>query len=164
MTELAGLIKAAYARNGVITTYVYGDFGYGKTSYALWTAYEVLGNWDRVLNYLFFGPKEALEVIGKAVYSGKRLPIIILDDAELWLGKLTWWEEDKVAFHEILQLNKVGSCGANIHAPIDDLPKSIRKKTFFRIEVNPASIDEVRKAYEINGALSDFGEFLKELK
>jgi len=161
MTELSRLIRVAYRRNGIVSAYVYGDFGFGKTSYALWTAYEVLGSWDKVLNYLFFNPKEAINTIGEAIYKGVRLPIIIMDDAGLWLGKLTWWEEDKVAFMEFYNLIRSVSAGIIFTAPVDDLPKSIRKKAFFRIEVSPTTLSEVAKAY---GSMRDLEEFLEHLR
>ena len=46
---LASLIKWAINNNGIVIAYVYGPMGHGKTSYALLTAYEVLGDWDKVL-------------------------------------------------------------------------------------------------------------------
>ena len=50
---LSRLIRQAYMNNGVDTAYIYGDFGYGKTSYALWTVYEVLGSWCKALRHYF---------------------------------------------------------------------------------------------------------------
>ena len=136
---LADLIKLAYRRNGVISAYVYGEFGYGKTSYALWTAYEVLGSWRKVLNYLFFDPGEAVKVMAKAIYTDKRLPIIIMDDAGLWLDKLTWWQEEKVAFMEFFNLIRSVTAGVIFTTPSEELPKQILKKCFFRIAVSPAT-------------------------
>ena len=89
---LSSLIRKAMERDGVIVAYIYGDFGAGKTSYALHVAAEVLGSWNKVLDYLFFAPEDAMKAIRKAIDTGKRLPIIIMDDAGLWLDKLTWWE------------------------------------------------------------------------
>ena len=40
---MSTLIRRSLKSDLVITAYVYGEFGCGKTSYALWTAYEVLG-------------------------------------------------------------------------------------------------------------------------
>jgi len=48
--------KEGWKNDAVVTAYVYGEFGHGKTAYALWTAYEVLGDWKEVLNHLFFDP------------------------------------------------------------------------------------------------------------
>lgn len=141
--ELASLIKTAYKRNGVITAYVYGSFGAGKTSYALWTAYEVLGSWRSVLDYLFFSPRDAVKKIGEAIESGKRLKIIIMDDAGLWLDKLTWWEHDKVAFMEFFNLIRSVSAAVIFTTPSEELPKAILDKAYFRVSVEPVSRDYI---------------------
>ena len=68
---LSSLIERAYVNNGVITTYIYGDLGAGKASYALWTAYEVLGDWRQVLKHVFFRPEEAAQAMRKAIDRAK---------------------------------------------------------------------------------------------
>ncbi|RLG89123.1 MAG: hypothetical protein DRO15_01300 [Thermoprotei archaeon] len=145
------MIRRAMKFNGVVTAYVYGDFGHGKTSYALWTAYEVLGDWGKVLKYLFFDPREAVRVMGRAIYDGVRLPIIIMDDAGLWLDRLTWWERDKVAFMEFFNLIRSVAAGIIFTTPSEDLPKAILKKSFFRIAVSPVSRDRVVEIVGVNG-------------
>ncbi|OYT54731.1 MAG: hypothetical protein B6U76_07115 [Desulfurococcales archaeon ex4484_217_2] len=140
---IADLVKQAYKRNGVVTAYVYGEFGHGKTSYALWVAYEVLGSWGKVLNHLFFEPREAVRVMGKAIDSGKRLPIIIMDDAGLWLDRLTWWEEDKVAFMQFFNLVRSIAAGVIFTTPSQELPKQILNKCFFRVHVEPISKEKI---------------------
>jgi len=139
---LADLIKAALRREGVVTTYVYGDFGYGKTSYALWTAYEVYGDWEEVLKHLFFDPLDAVKVMERAVRRGERIPVMIMDDAGLWLDKLTWWEEDKVAFMQFFNLIRSVAAGVIFTVPSEDLPKAIRRKCLFRVNTRPISREE----------------------
>lgn len=152
MMILSKLIKIAYRNDGVISAYIYGDFGYGKTSYALWTAYEVLGRWNRVLDYLFFDPFEAVKVMERAIRKGRRLPIIIMDDAGLWLDKMTWWESSKVAFMEFFNLIRSVTAGIIFTTPSEELPKQILNKSFFRIAITPISIQKVmsmgRNVYE----------------
>jgi len=142
---LADLIRKAYSYNSVVTTYVFGNFGYGKTSYALWVAYYVLGDWGKVLKHLFFDPREAVDVMGKAIKTGKRLPIIIMDDAGLWLDKMTWWEEDKIAFMQFFNLIRNVSAGVIFTTPSEDLPKAIKRKCMFRVSVRPASKEELMR-------------------
>ena len=149
--ELAGLIRKAMKSEAVVTAYVYGEFGHGKTSYALWTAYEVLGDWGEVLKYLFFEPEEAVEAMGKAVESGERLPIIIMDDAGLWLDRLTWWEEGKVAFMEFFNLIRSVAAGIIFTTPSEELPKQIIRKCFFRVTVMPAYRDTIVKHVGLEG-------------
>jgi len=143
MTTLAEMIKIALENDSVVTAYVYGSFGFGKTSYALWTAYKVLGGWDEVLNYVYFHPEDAIRDMEKAVKTGVRLPIIIMDDAGLWLDKLSWWEENKIAFMQFFNVIRNITAGVIFTTPSDDLPKMLRQKCMFRVSVRPATSDEV---------------------
>ena len=142
---MSTLIRRALKTDLVVTAYVYGEFGYGKTSYALWTGYEVLGSWSKVLDYLFFSPGEAVRVMGRAVERGERLPIIIMDDAGLWLDRLTWWEADKVAFMEFFNLIRSVAAGVIFTAPSEELPRQVIRKCFFRVSVKPAYKDTIVK-------------------
>lgn len=139
---LTELIRRAMKCNGVVVAYVYGNFGSGKTSYALWTAYEVLGSWDRVLAHLFFDPAEAALKMKKAIDTGRRLPVIIMDDAGLWLDRMTWWERDKVAFMQFFNLIRSVAAGLIFTTPTEELPKQILRKTMIRVKVTPLSDEE----------------------
>jgi len=132
---LSRLINKAYESNEVVVAYVYGDFAVGKTSYALWVAYEVLGDWGEALDHLFFSPREAILKIKDAVERRERLKVIILDDAGTWLSKLSWWESYKVAFMEFFNLIRSVCSGVIFTTPTQELPKAIREKSFFRINV-----------------------------
>ncbi len=158
--ELSDLIRKAMKSDAVVTAYVFGEFGHGKTSYALWTAYEVLGNWGKVLKFLFFDPEEAVEVMGRAIDSGERLPIIIMDDAGLWLDRLTWWEEGKVAFMQFFNLIRSVAAGVIFTTPTEELPKQIIRKCFFRVKVMPAYKETVVKRFGEEG----YESLLKTIK
>lgn len=140
---LSKLIKRAMKYNGLVTAYVYGPMGYGKTSYALHVGAEIYG-WNKVLDYLFFEPDGALKLMKQAAKTGKRVPLIIMDDAGFWLDKTTWWEKDKVAFMKFYNLIRSVAAGIIFTTPVDELPKSLRKKIFFRIKVFPVSLDKVK--------------------
>ena len=141
--NLVNLIERAYRHNGVITAYIYGDFGFGKTSYALWVGFKVLGSWDKVLKHLFFHPEDAMKVIGRAIDRGERLKIIIMDDAGLWLDRLTWWEESKVSFMKFFNLIRSVASGVLFTTPSQELPKQIIRKCMIRVRVRPSSKDEI---------------------
>lgn len=157
MLFLAKLIKTALRRNGVVSAYVYGEFGYGKTSYALWVAYEVYGNWSEALRHLVFKPEEALRIIGRAIDTGERVPLIIMDDAGLWLDKLTWWERPKVRFMELFNLIRSVTAGIIFTTPSRELPQQLVNKLFYRIRVEP-----VYKPGTIPG-VSDVVEYARSL-
>jgi len=134
---LSSLIKEAYDLNSVVIAYVYGNMGYGKTSYALWTAYEVLGSWDNVLNYVFFNLEEAIEVMWKHIEKEKRLPIAIFDDAGFWLNRLTWWREEKIRFMELFNLVRTISAGVIFTTPSEEIPRQLINKCNYRVNVRP---------------------------
>jgi hypothetical protein len=140
---LSSLIKEAYENDSVIVAYIYGPMGYGKTSYALWTAYEVLGSWDRVLDYMFFDLKSAIDVMYKHIERGERLKIMIFDDAGFYLNRLTWWERDKILFMELLNLARTISAGVLFTSPSHEIPRQILAKTNYRINVRPLQTDEM---------------------
>lgn len=139
--RLAELARLAWRNNSVVVAYVYGNFGSGKTSYALWTAYEVLGGWERVLKYLFFDPGEAAAVMRRAIERGRRLPVIIMDDAGLWLDRMTWWEEEKVAFMQFFNLIRSVAACVIFTTPTEELPKQILRKSTVRVRVEPVAVE-----------------------
>jgi len=140
---LSKLIKRAYERNGYVSAIVFGEMGIGKTSYALHVAAQVYGSWDKALDCLFFKPQDAIRVMRKALDSGKRIPVLIMDDAGFWLGKLTWWERQKVMFMDFYNLIRTVCAGIIFTSPTDELPKIMRKKMYFRVGIQPLPRDKV---------------------
>jgi hypothetical protein len=143
---LASLARWAYNNNGIVVAYVYGPMGYGKTSYALWTAYEILKDWDKVLDHLFFDLREAIEFLYKYVRKGSRAPIIILDDAGFFLNRLTWWEKTKVEFMELFNLARTMVACVIITSPTHEIPRQLLAKTNFRVSVTPIKPQEVEQS------------------
>jgi hypothetical protein len=148
---LSDLIIKAFRHYGVVSAYVYGDFGAGKTSYALWTAYNVFGDWQQVLKHVFFRPEDAVDAMKRAIRSGRRLKLVVMDDAGLWLGRLTWWEEDKIAFMNFFNLIRSVSSGIIFTTPSQELPKQILRKCAFRVSVRPASREEIVRTFGEGG-------------
>ncbi len=133
---LSKLIKTAYKYEKFVSALVYGDQGVGKTSYALHVAYEIYGDWDKVLDHLFFNPFDSIELLTNALIEGKRIQLIIMDDAGMWLGKTRWWSPDKAAFAELYNIIR-SICSAVIFTtPADDLITRIERKIQMRIKVS----------------------------
>jgi hypothetical protein len=156
---LASLIKWAINNNGIVIAYVYGPMGYGKTSYALWTAYEVLGDWDKVLDHMFFELDEALDFMYRHIIRGKRIPVMILDDAGFFLNRLTWWEKPKVEFMELFNLARSIAAGIIFTSPTEEIPRQLLSKTNFRISVRPLTEEEMQSgnALEVSKIAKEFG-------
>jgi hypothetical protein len=143
---LADMVKWAISNNSIIIAYVYGNMGFGKTSYALWTAYEVLGDWGKVLDHLFFDLDEALDFMYRHIMRGRRIPVIILDDAGFFLNRLTWWEKPKVEFMELFNLARSIAAGIIFTSPSEEVPRQLLSKTNFRISVRPLADEEIQQS------------------
>ncbi len=95
MLWLAEKIVDAYNGYGFISAVIFGKQGSGKTTYALKAmrdAFYKLYNlstkddaWEYVKKYYFFELPEALEVIYNAFENDQRIPVILFDDAGIWL-------------------------------------------------------------------------------
>ena len=149
MLVLANLIKKAYEHNGFISALVIGNLGSGKTSYALHVASEIYG-WGNAPKHLFFDLDPALQLLENALHQHRRIPLLILDDAGLWLSRLRWWEEDITRFMELYNIMRTLASGIIFTSPTNDLPRAILRKIIFRITLKPISIDEARNRLNLN--------------
>jgi hypothetical protein len=72
-------LQNAIEKNGYEMVLIWGNQGSGKSSFMLYLAYQILGDWDKVLNQLCFTP---MDVIRKAeeLPFGKRYPLLLWDD------------------------------------------------------------------------------------
>jgi len=134
---LARKINRAYEKESFECFLVVGEMGRGKTSFALHLAREVLGNWDVVLNYLFFDVTQALQVMYNSLINGRRLKIIILDDFGLWGSSLDWFESDKRAFVRFYNVIRECVSSVVITSPLpQDILKRIREKSMYKVQVD----------------------------
>ena len=132
---LTNLIRYAHEREGFISALIFGNQGIGKTSYALHVAKEVYGGWDHVLDYLFFNPKDAINVMEQAIEEEKRIPLIIMDDAGIWLGKTEWWRREKVEFAEFFDIIRTVCSSVVFTTPADNLMSRLSREIMLRIKV-----------------------------
>jgi len=136
MLYLTGKVIQAYHNNGFISCMIMGEQAAGKTSYALHIAREIYNTWDRVLDHLYFDPDEAMNTFEKYALQRKRLPLVIMDDAGLWLSSLRWYEEDIKNFLEFYNIMRSVAAGVIFTSvDLEDLPKRLWKKIWYRAEV-----------------------------
>jgi hypothetical protein len=138
---LTRLIRHAYEREGFISALIFGSQGIGKTSYALHVAHQVYGDWRKALNSLFFNPKEAIEYLDKALSRNERIPLIIMDDAGLWLGKSQWWKREKIEFAEFFDIIRTVCSSVVFTTPSDNLISRLSHEIMLRIKVSPIDSD-----------------------
>ena len=109
---LGSKIIEAYKTNGFESAIVFGKQGVGKTTYALKVAKEVyqrLGHepheaWEFALDSLFFELKDALRLMKIFRENDRTIPVIIFDDAGLWLQKYEWQREDLMKFYKVYNI------------------------------------------------------------
>ncbi|AQQ16864.1 ORF9 [Sulfolobus spindle-shaped virus 3] len=102
----------AYKSNGFESAITFGKQGVGKTTYALKVAKEVyqrLGHepdesWQLALDSLFFELKDALQLMKIFRQNNRTIPIIIFDDAGIWLQKYLWYKEEMIKFYRIYNI------------------------------------------------------------
>ena len=132
---LARLISSAYRRYDFVSAFVVGPQGIGKTTYAMLVAYEVYGDWNRVLENLYFDPREALPRFREALASGKRIPLVIFDDAGMHLSKYLV-SSGREGFHlarllnSLINLARTLVAGIIYTSPDMDVLKELRKKAW----------------------------------
>jgi len=78
---------------GVIV-FIEGPLGRGKSTYALKVAYQLHGDWDKVLEYLVFTPLQFKDLVERLLECNERVPCIIWDDVCYWLGALKYFSYD----------------------------------------------------------------------
>ncbi len=139
MLILARLISSAYKRYDFVSAFVVGPQGMGKTTYAMLVAYEIYGDWDKVLGNLYFDPREALPRFREALASGRRIPLVIFDDAGMHLSKYLI-SSNKEGFHlakllnALINLARTLTAGVVYTSPDMDILKELRKKAWVVVE------------------------------
>ena len=134
-TFIAERIHMQGRSNEAVTILINGEIGAGKTAYALYTARCIYSSWDEVLAHLYFDPRPLVEEIKEAHKRGERIPLIIVDDAGLWLSKLSWWERPIREFMEFFNVIR-SVCGAVIFTtPSNDIPQRIIEKIQYHVLV-----------------------------
>lgn len=161
--ELADRIIHAWKHKGLVTAFVYGQFGDGKTSFLLHTAYEVfkrIGNlskaeaWFQALDHLFFSPIEGMAYIETARTKNPNARVVMLgmDDVGQHLPRARWWREDVVQFREWLTVARTDAAAVVFTAPTQlSLPGGIIDACFIRIHVQKSDTPRysIAKGYQV---------------
>ncbi len=71
---------------------IYGEKEVGKSVYAMKVAKQILGDWEKVLDSIVFRLEDLIEALREGVY-GKRLELLIWDDAGVHGSKYTWFTD-----------------------------------------------------------------------
>ncbi|MEM3948248.1 MAG: hypothetical protein QXM76_01470 [Zestosphaera sp.] len=144
MLILSKKILKAYKHDDFVSAFVIGPQGIGKTTYAMLVAHEVYSDWNKVLDHLFFDPKEALPYFQEALETGTRIPLVIFDDAGYHLSKYLWstsYEGQKLTllYNALINLARTMVAGIIYTSPDMDVLKELRKKAWIVGEVQVTS-------------------------
>ncbi|MEM1810716.1 MAG: hypothetical protein QXQ60_07070 [Thermofilum sp.] len=161
MLVLSRIITAAVRRGRgsgeLVTAFIGGHMGSGKTTYAVLVAHEVyaaLGYedpWRAAVDHLFMTPKRlrewelrALREYEKHVKEGRmdeyrKTPVIVLDDlAGGWIDRYAWRESAVQKFARIFNMVRSLTGGVLLTSvEREDVIKSVRNKVDFIIHVSP---------------------------
>lgn len=143
---LAQKIISAYNNIGFVSAVIFGKQGSGKTTYALKVARDVfwkLNNlqnkedaWDYVRKAYFFELPDALDKIQDAIDNDYRIPLIIFDDAGIWLSKYVWYEDYMKVFYKIYALIRTRVSAVIFTTPSpEDIAFYLREKGWYQIRV-----------------------------
>jgi len=129
-------VISAYRRYDFENLFAVGPQGMGKTTYAMLVLYEVYKDWDSVLEWLTFDPREVLPKLKEALRAGSRIKLIVFDDAGIHLSKYLW-SLDKEAQQVALLMNSLFNiirtvcAGVIFTSPDMDVLKELRKKSWW---------------------------------
>ena len=143
---LAQKIVNAYESYGFISAVIFGRQGSGKTTYAFKVARDVYAYlnqyetkdeaWADVERSYFFELPEALDRIEVAITTGGRIPVLILDDASIWLSKYEWYEDYMKVFYKLYALARLSITAILFTTPSpEDIAFFLREKGWYQIRV-----------------------------
>lgn len=143
---LAQKIVSAYHNTGFVSAVIFGRQGSGKTTYAFKVARDVfwkLNNlenkddaWQYVRESYFFELPDALTKIQDAIDNDYRIPLIIFDDAGIWLSKYVWYEDYMKTFYKLYALIRTRVSAVVFTTPSpEDLAFYLREKGWYQIRV-----------------------------
>ncbi len=142
MFWLTERILKAYRTNGFISVEIFGPQGVGKTTYSIKVAREVFKQlgykdpWETALDHLYFDIKDSLELLVEAYVRNQRVPIIIFDDAGIWLEKYSWQKEELRYFARLYKLIRTLCTAVVFTTPSEaDIMKNIREKAWYKVKI-----------------------------
>lgn len=142
---LADRIIEAYRANGFVSAIIFGKQGTGKTTYALKTARDVFATimnkdkndvWNLVEAHTVLDLQKAVPIIRDAVQTGQKVPVIIFDDASIWLSKYIWYKKYMLKLYRLYAIMRNIVAGVIFTTPSpNDIALFLREKGWYQIKV-----------------------------
>lgn len=142
---LADRIIEAYKENSFRSAVIFGRQGVGKTTYALKCARDVYATlkgiskddaWDYAFNNFFMDLSSAVKRLKEAFEHRETIPVVIFDDAGVWLSKYAWYERYMKALYNIFALIRNLASAVIFTAPSpNDIAFFLREKGWYQIKI-----------------------------
>ncbi|MEB3759770.1 MAG: hypothetical protein GSR81_02880 [Desulfurococcales archaeon] len=103
--------------------------GIGKTVYALRILVDVYRTveWEELRKYIVFMPQDFLKLVEEILNTGKRIPLVVWDDAGFWLNRQRWHNKFVIAVRENLNVIRTAITSIVFTAPTwSELARGIR--------------------------------------
>jgi len=135
-------ILKSYHDKGFAGVEIFGQQGLGKTTYALKVmkqVYQELGvgdPWNQALSMTFFDVEDFIPLLVEARVKGERIPVVLFDDAGIWLEKYAWQRETIRGFIKLYKMIRTFVSAVIFTTPSpEDIVKNIREKAWFQIKI-----------------------------
>ena len=123
---------------------VMGPQGSGKTALALLVLQRAYRRWPRALEFLYFAPSDFYGHFSRRP-DDFPAPVVVFDDAGLWLSKSRWYEKDVRRFSELMNVARNVAWAVIFTLPSPNLPASIERNIEYEIWVSPCMPQYVAK-------------------
>ncbi len=135
-------VLRAYHEKGFTGVEIFGQQGLGKTTYAIKImkqVYQELGvgdPWSQALNMTFFDVEDFVPLLIQARVKGERIPVVLFDDAGIWLEKYAWQKENIRGFVKLYKMIRTFVSAVIFTTPSpEDIVKNVREKAWYQIKI-----------------------------
>lgn len=134
---LSKKVKRAVNTKSFEGAIVYGKQRVGKTSYGLQVLYDVYGDWEKVLEHVFFRLEDLVEFLRESHRKRQDIDAILWDDCGVYGSSGLWFSDRQMA--EYLQ-NLIDVVGIRLGGLLmttpnpENLLKCLRSYEFYRVK------------------------------
>ncbi len=135
--------------------------GVGKSVFALRLLVDMYKTWkwEDLRRYIVFMPQDFLSLIDNVLQTGKRIPLLVWDDAGFWLNRQKWYNKFVMAVRENLNVIRTAVTSIVFTAPTwNELARGIRDHIDIMVLITRNSnTSSIARGYKvIQGVFEDY--------